>query len=99
MTLRHGFDEGPEERVRREGLRPELGVELRGHEERVLGKLHDLGQMPVGRVSGEHQAGCLESLAVLVVELVAVTVALVDGKVNPAVAFSSVGQGPSGLRG
>ena len=39
-----GLDEGLEERMGIEGLRGELGVELRSHEEGVIGELDDLGE-------------------------------------------------------
>ena len=45
--------------------RLELGVELRGDEERVVGELDDLDQALVRRGAGDHEPGGLEPLAQL----------------------------------
>ena len=44
----------------------------------MAGQLHDLHQPPVGREACKRQAGCRELLPVVIVELVAVAVALVN---------------------
>ena len=51
--LCRGADEVAEERLGARGARVELGVELRGDEERVVGQLDDLDQALVGRGAGE----------------------------------------------
>ena len=72
------LDEPVEQRVR--PLRPglELGVELAGHEPRVVLELDDLDEPAVGRLAAQQHARRLERLAVAVVHLEAVAVALVD---------------------
>src|SRR6478735_1361992 len=80
LTLEGRTDETREERVRPSGPRPELGVGLGGDVVRVhvAGQLHELDQVEVGVGAGEHDAGRLELLAVVVVDLVAVAVPLLD---------------------
>ena len=67
-----------EERLRAQRARLELGVVLGGDEERVVGQLDDLDQAVVGRGAAEHEPGVLQALAQVVVDLVAVAMALVD---------------------
>src|SRR2546427_4918670 len=73
-----GLNEIPEQGCGALGTGLELGVELRGHEERVLGELDDLHQALVGRGARGAQPGSFQALAQQVVDLVAVAVALVD---------------------
>src|SRR5579872_1645384 len=73
-----GADEVPEQRVRPVRPGAELGVELARHEPRVLRQLDDLDQSPVGRHAAEDHPVLVHHLAVLVVELEAMAVALVD---------------------
>ena len=60
------------------GTALELGVELDSHKEGVAGDLHRLHQTTVGRLTAESQPSHLQLGPVLVVELIAVAVALVD---------------------
>src|SRR4051794_15624918 len=76
--LARGAHEVPEQRLRAQRARLELGVVLRGHEEWVVGQLDDFDEAVVGRGPGAHEARMLEPLAEGVVHLVAVAVALVD---------------------
>src|SRR5262249_6880655 len=78
LMLEGSRDEGAEQGVRLRRLRPELGVELRPHEERVVPDLDDLDELPVGREPREDRPLLLEPVAVGVVELEAVAVPLVD---------------------
>src|SRR6266567_6645682 len=71
-------DEVPEERVRPLGPAAQLRVELAGHEPRVVGQLDDLDEPAVRREAAQDEARLLQHLPVLVVELEAVAVALVD---------------------
>ena len=73
-----GLDERGEQRVRRERLRLQLGVELHADEPGVVGHLDDLGQAAVGRHAGEAQARRAQAVDVVDVDLVAVAVALAD---------------------
>src|SRR5207245_9598635 len=57
---------------------PQPWVRPRRDEPRVARQLDDLHQAPVGRYTAEHHPGLAERFAVLVVELEAVTVALVN---------------------
>ena len=61
-------------------IRPafKLRVELNAHEPGVVGQLHDLHQTPVGGQSGQYQPRPGQLLAEVVVELIAVAVALGD---------------------
>src|SRR5579875_433776 len=76
--LHRRLDEPGEERVRREGLRFQLGMVLHADEPGVVGILDRLGQHAVGREAGEHHARALERLAEMDVDLVAVAVTLAD---------------------
>ena len=79
-------DEPAEQRMR--PIRPalELGMELAGHEPRVVAQLDDLDQATVGRLAGQQHAAPLERVAVLVVDLEAVAMPLVDDLVAVAAA-------------
>jgi len=67
-----------EERMRIPRAGPELGMELARHEERVLRDLDDLDQLLLGPDPRDVQAVLLQRLEVIVVDLVAVAVALAD---------------------
>ena len=73
-----GAHELAEQRRRAVRARLELGVVLRGDEERVVVDLDHLDQALVRRCARDHQARGLEAAAQEVVDLVAVAVALVD---------------------
>src|ERR1700720_19255 len=72
------LDEGGEERVRLPGAREELGMELTGHEPRVIGQLDDLHELLLGPDAGDAQPVLLELGQIVVVDLVAMAVALLD---------------------
>src|SRR5262245_57285232 len=78
-----GMDEAPEKGMGLHRLRLELGVELAGHEVRVIGDLDDLDEALVGRLARDLETAALEILHVLPVHLVTVPVALAD--LGPAV--------------
>src|SRR5262245_22740220 len=59
-----GTHELAEQRVRARRPRPQLGVELSGHEERMALELDDLDQPPVRRQAREHEAPARERLVV-----------------------------------
>src|SRR5262249_18022566 len=67
-----------EERVRIPGPRAELGMELAGDEVGMLGQLHDLDKLLLGPQAGDAQTVLLELRQVIVVELVAMAVSLLD---------------------
>ena len=71
-------DELAEERLGPVRAGVELGVELRGDEERVVGQLDHLDQAPVGGGAAGDQALVFEPVPQLDVDLVAVAVAFVD---------------------
>src|ERR1700730_11749534 len=71
-------DERREERVRLEGFRFELGMELHADEPRVIGKLDDFGQHAVRRYAGKAQPGLLQSVLVSDIDLVAMAMPLAD---------------------
>ena len=77
MRVRGG-DEALEQRVRLVRLAAELGMKLARDEERMLRQLDDLHQPPVGRLAAEAKIRLLETLAVGIVEFVAMPVALID---------------------
>ena len=58
--------------------RLQLGMELHGDKERVVGEFHDLDQLAIGRQTGEHDSRLLELPAVGVVHLVPMTVTFTD---------------------
>src|SRR5436853_3794945 len=78
LSLAAGGHESGEEGVR--DLEPALvlGVVLDADEERMVRQLQRLDELAVRGEAGEAHPGALVPLAVLVVELVTVTVALVD---------------------
>ena len=59
--VERGADERSEERVRFEGLRFELGMELHADEPRVILKLDYFRQLPVGRDAGKAKPCMLQS--------------------------------------
>ena len=73
-------------------------MELDAHEPGVFGQLHDLHQPLVGGEPGQHQPRLGKGLPVVVVELVAVAVALGDlvGAVGP-VGKAVVAHHPAGI--
>ena len=73
-----GGDETPEQRVRLVRLAQKLGMKLAGQVERVILQLDHLDELAVGRGAAEDHAQALELLPKNVVELVAMTVALVN---------------------
>src|SRR5256885_3335962 len=73
-----GRDKTPEERMRLMGLAVEFGVELAGDKKRMLRQFDDLDQLAVRSVATENEPGFLETLAISVVEFVAVPMSLVD---------------------
>lgn len=68
-------DEFAEEGIGAKRTRGEFGVELRGDEEGVIFKLHDLGQIGLGVDAGEDHVGILELLLEGIVEFVTVSMA------------------------
>ena len=76
--LKCSLDKALEQGMRVLGGTLVLGMELRAYEEGMdrLRELHDLGQAGLGIVTRRYQAGLLEVLGVLGVELVAVAVTL-----------------------
>ena len=77
-------DELAEERRRPRRPRLELRVELAGDEPRVIGQLDDLDEPALLERARDDEAGVDELLAVVVVDLVAVPVALVDDRLAVA---------------
>ena len=71
-----GGDQLAEQRVRPVGAALELGMGLRAHPERMAGQLDELDEPVVGRRARAPQPGALELGPVLLVELVAVPMAL-----------------------
>src|SRR5690606_8984301 len=78
LVLARGADEADEQRVPVARRRGELRMELAREEPRMVRQFDDLDQQVVHRLARDHQAEVLELLAVVVVELVAVPVALAD---------------------
>src|SRR5207244_6932856 len=62
--------------------RPKLRVELSGHEVRVIGDFDDLDQLLLGPDAREVQAVLFQILHVIVVDLVAMAVTLVDDRLS-----------------
>src|SRR5690606_18475066 len=90
--LERGADEGRKERVRFEGFRLQLRMELDSDEPGMLGQLDDLRQHTVGRRAGKPQADLFETALVVDVRLVAAAVPLADhvapvDAVHPAALF------------
>ena len=77
-SLRRRAHELAEQRLGARGPRVELGVELGGDEEGVVGELDDLDQPLVRRGPAGHEALVLEPAPKQVVDLVTMAVALVD---------------------
>src|SRR5438477_3878942 len=73
-----GVDEAGEQRMRAQRLRLELRMELHGDVPRMSGQLDHLHEFPVRRAAGDPQAFVGERLLVEAIELVAMTMALVD---------------------
>src|SRR3989454_6949500 len=78
LVLQSGLDERRKERMAAAGRRREFGVELAADEPRVRWQLDHLAQLLALGEAGNAQALVLQSLHVLVIDLVAVAVALVD---------------------
>ena len=75
-------DEVAEQRRGALGAGLELGMKLRGDEEGVALQLDRLDEALVRRGAGHRQASALEALAQQVVDLIAVSVALVDDRLT-----------------
>ncbi|MPL84476.1 hypothetical protein SDC9_30441 [bioreactor metagenome] len=73
-----GLHQPGEQRMRREGFRLQLRMELHADEPGVILHLDDLGQPAIGRHAREHQPAGLQLVAILDVDLVAVAVAFLD---------------------
>src|SRR6266850_2766070 len=78
LVLIGGGDERREQRMRTRRLRFEFRMELHGEIPRMTGQLGDLDEFAVGRSSGDAQAVLGERALVQAVELVAMTMALVN---------------------
>ena len=76
--LVRGGDERGKQRMRLRRLRLELGMELHGEEPRVAGQFGDLDELAVRRAARDLQAAFGERSLVEAIELVAVTMPLVD---------------------
>ena len=76
------------------GAALEFRVELDTHLEGAVRQLHGLHNVAVGRGAADHEARVLEILPEIVVEFVAVAVALVD--VGSAVGGEHLGAGDNG---
>src|SRR5438552_13609612 len=78
VLLQRGLDERGEERVAVARRRGELRVVLHAHEPRVVGELGDLGEVLGLGLGADDEARLLEARHVVVVDLVAVAMALRD---------------------
>ena len=78
LCCNNGIDERHEEGVRVEDGAGVLGVVLRADVPALVGQLNHLGQAALGVHARDGHARCLKALAVLVVELEAVAVTLLD---------------------
>src|SRR5215813_2575943 len=78
LVLVARFDESGEQRVRLQRLRLELGMELHRHVPRMRGQLDNLDELPVERSAHDLEALLGQRALVEAVELVAMTVPLVD---------------------
>ena len=94
-ALERRAHEVPEQRLRAQRAGLELGVVLRGDEERVVGQLDDLHQAVVRRGAAADEARLLQPLAQVVVDLVAVAVALVDHRLAVDLARRACPRGAS----
>ena len=77
MRARAAADETLEQRMPIARVRRELGVELAGEEQRMLRQLDHLDEV-IDRQPGKTQSGFSKLLAIVVVDLVAMAVPLVD---------------------
>ena len=73
-----GGDETFEQRVRLVWLAQKFRVELARDVERMIFEFDDLNEFAVRRRAAENEAGFFKFFAVIIVELVTVTVAFVD---------------------
>src|SRR5437660_10813543 len=78
LVLQSGFDERRKQRMAAAGRRSEFGMELAADEPGMRRQLDHLAQLLALGEAGNAQALVLQSLHVLVVDLIAVAVALVD---------------------
>src|SRR5262245_32067538 len=78
LVIECRLNEAVEERVRLPRARAELGVELPGDEPRMVGQLDDLDELLLRPDPGDLESALLERVQVVVVDLVAVPVALAD---------------------
>src|SRR5262249_12461770 len=78
VMVERGLDERGEERMRIPGARAELRVELAGHEPWVIGQLDDLDELLVRPDAGDAEAPLLERVEIVVVDLEAVPMPLLD---------------------
>src|SRR5205807_296056 len=87
-VLQARFHEAGEQRMRLPRPRPELGVELAGHEVGMILDLDDLDELFLRPQTRHAQAVLLEGLEVVVVDLVPVAVTLTDHRLGPVEARS-----------
>ena len=97
--LKRSADEIAEERMRPGRLGLEFGVELNGQEPGMVQQLDDLDDRAVGAGSGGDQPVLVESLAIVVVELIPMTMPFADplhavGLTGQAVGREHAGPGP-----
>ena len=83
-------DESPEKRVSRGWLALEFGVELHRDKEGVTGDLNEFSESTVGRGANEMEARILKLAAVVLIELVAMAVTLVDRGVSVELGCAAV---------
>src|SRR6266403_2244430 len=87
-VLQARFHEAGEQRMRLPRPRPELGVELAGHEVGMILDLDDLDELFLRPQTRHAQAVLLEGLEVVVVDLVPLAVTLTDHRLGPVEARS-----------
>ena len=75
-----GGDESLEKRMRLIRFALELGMELAGHEERMILEFDDLNEFSIGGSAAKDKPGLFEGRAIGVIEFVAMTMTLVDDK-------------------
>src|SRR5215204_311764 len=78
FVLMAGLDEAGEQRMRLQRLRLELGMELHRHVPRMARQLDDLDELAVLRAADDLEPGFGERALEEAVELVAMTVPLLD---------------------
>ncbi len=80
LALQRGLDEGFEQRMAGARRRGEFGVELHADEPGMHGlrQFHDLGQILARRARRDDQPGFFQFRHVMVVDFIAVAMALVD---------------------